>query len=119
MYFIPAFRDMGCGFLSWNPLEDPEWLYTHSMLPYVFGGNMCVEDASWFPIKPLSYFCPVACACASGDPHCPTSCPERRATNASDVSSYCPDYQRFGRDGLWDPRGNSTCPTGVEHGVYT
>ena len=88
------------------------------MWPYTYGGNMCVEEGAWFPIKPLSYFCPVACACASGDPHCPTSCPEKRATNVSDASSYCPDYQRFGRKSLSDRRGNSTCPTSLDPYVY-
>ena len=88
------------------------------MWPYTYGGNMCVEEGAWFPIKPLSYFCPVACACASGDPHCPTRCPEKQATNASDPKSYCPDYQRIGRDGNEDPSTNHTCVVAADPSAY-
>ena len=56
---------------------------------YSFGSNPCVEEGWWFGVKPLSYFCPVACACYSGDPHCPTSCPARNGTEPD-----CPAYQK-------------------------
>ena len=45
------------------------------------GANPCVEDGSAFPIKPLSYFCPVTCGCRSGDKHCPDACPARSTTS--------------------------------------
>ena len=57
--------------------------------PYLFGVNMCVEGGFFMPVKPLSYFCPVACGCRSGDAHCPHACPIRTAETPT-----CPDAQR-------------------------
>eukprot|EP00966_Prymnesium_polylepis_P219468 5077518-Prymnesium_polylepis.2 len=48
--------------------------------PFVFGVNPCVEGGGAFPAKPLSYFCPIACGCRSGDAHCPRTCPKRNFT---------------------------------------
>ena len=39
--------------------------------------NPCVENGFYYPIKPLSYFCPVACGCRAGDNACPDTCPTR------------------------------------------
>ena len=33
--------------------------------PYLFGINPCIEGGTFFPTKPLSYFCPVACGASS------------------------------------------------------
>ena len=74
-----TFMELGCDALAG----------TTDSLPYQFGANPCVDHGWWFPIKPLSYFCPVACACYSGDPHCPTTCPARNETTHN-----CPDYQK-------------------------
>ena len=58
--------------------------------PFLFGINACVEDGLFFPVKPLSYFCPVACGCRSGDPHCPDGCPARNESTPD-----CPDEWRL------------------------
>ena len=46
--------------------------------------------------KGLSYVCPVACGCRSGDPHCPESCPRREASEpmclASQLSEWAQGY---------------------------
>merc|ERR1712196_341087 len=39
-------------------------------------GNFCKEEGTFFPIKPMSYICPVTCGCSAGDAHCPSQCPE-------------------------------------------
>ena len=56
--------------------------------PNVFGLNIC-NGGVYFPFKPLAYFCPVACNCRAGDPHCPATCPARNATEP-----LCPAYMR-------------------------
>ena len=68
--------------------------------PYVGGINMCTGGGSWFPLKPYSYVCPVACGCRSGDAHCPGTCPSRTASTPR-----CPEHQRI--NGL--PTGGQ-CP---------
>ena len=33
-------------------------------------------EGGWqWQTKPLSYFCPAACGCRGGEPHCPDACP--------------------------------------------
>ena len=44
------------------------------------GVNPCVENGYYYPVKPMSYFCPVACGCRAGDKHCPDTCPARHDT---------------------------------------
>ena len=61
--------------------------------PFVYGINMCTETGKYFPIKPLSYYCPVACGCRAGDPHCPASCPARNESDMS-VGALCPGHMR-------------------------
>ena len=121
--YIPAFREYGCDYLAWNPADDDSWrTNTHSYasryftIPYSYGTNLCVEGGTWFPIQPLSYFCPVACACASGDPHCPTQCPPKQATDAD-----CPDYQRVSDlDALYDIAfgEEGICPVEADPGAF-
>ena len=60
---------------------------------FVFGMNMCTATGKYFPVKPLSYFCPVACACRAGDPHCPPSCPARNDSDMG-VDALCPEHMR-------------------------
>ena len=69
--------------------------------PYIFGVNLCVEGGTHMPVKPLSYFCPVACGCRSGDVHCPDACPIRTAS-----TPICPDAQRSAAAGSNSPN----CP---------
>ena len=60
-----------------------------------------ISGGVWFPIKPLSYACPVACGCRSGDAHCPGTCPARTA-----AAPRCPDHQR-----IWGlPSPSNHCP---------
>merc|ERR1712096_518552 len=65
-------RRFGCGFLNASNFT--------AYPPSLMGLNFCVEGGTWYPIKPLPYFCPVACGCRHGDPHCPDSCPARSAS---------------------------------------
>ena len=53
------------------------------------GLNPCVKDGFLYPVKPLSFFCPVACGCRAGDNGCPDSCPARfDARNADGQVDY-------------------------------
>ena len=54
--------------------------------PNIYGHNICAEGSTFFPVKPLAAFCPVACACRSGDAHCPLACPARNDS----VAELCP-----------------------------
>ena len=76
--------------------------------PYLFGINPCIEGGTFFPTKPLSYFCPVACGCHSGDPHCPDACPMRTA-----ATPMCPAAQLTA---IADPT-NGDCPM-TDHRNY-
>ena len=51
----------------------------------------CVAKGAWADIKPVSYFCPVACGCHAGDEHCPDQCPSRNETS----TELCPSYQKI------------------------
>ena len=61
----------------------------------ILNGAPCAEEGYFYPIKPYSYFCPVACGCRGGDKHCPTSCSVRNATEASALTW----GERYGIDG--------------------
>lgn len=50
-------------------------------------------ENSYHPVKPLSYFCPVACGCRSGDAHCPDACPARNGTET------CEEHQKLSNGG--------------------
>jgi hypothetical protein len=64
--------------------------------------NVCIEGGGFWPIKPVSYFCPVSCGCHSGDPHCPDKCPAR-----TPATPRCPAAHR---DVYANPFGGGTCP---------
>ena len=90
--YVEGIRLSGCGFLN-NMTAMTEnigpgtgRMGSQGWAPYLFGINACVEDGTFFPVKPLSYFCPVACGCHAGDPHCPDSCPARTPS-----TPLCPD----------------------------
>lgn len=80
-YFIGALRDLGCSYFN----SSNEYLG----FAYWGGVNLCVELASYYPVRPLSYFCPVTCGCRRGDKHCPDSCPARTTS-----TELCPQHQR-------------------------
>ena len=74
-------RIVGCALLEDGMPLTPMPRESLPAYPPLFAGvNPCVEGGIFFPVKPLSYFCPVACGCRSGDPHCPDSCPARDPT---------------------------------------
>ena len=77
--------------------------------PYRFGQNICVENGEPRPIKPLSYFCPVACGCRRGQAHCPDTCPSQSASEPA-----CPTFQRTA---YADPHSSlpGACPLVAEH----
>jgi hypothetical protein len=74
--------------------------------PHFYGQNFCTELGTVWPIKPLSYFCPVTCGCRQGDPHCPDQCPARNVQ----IDPTCASVDR---SGLFNPAAASTqfaCP---------
>ena len=78
---IRSLRDYGCPYL-----RDAATVATSAgdgqvIPPHFVGINFCVNQGTTWPVKPLSYFCPVACGCRRGDPHCPDRCPERDTPN--------------------------------------
>jgi hypothetical protein len=83
-FTLESFRRLGCPYVTmtaeeaWaNGAYDPQW-----------GGlDFCKEDRVFYPIKPLSYFCPVSCGCRSGDPHCPGTCPCADECNSTDATA--------------------------------
>ena len=88
-YVSSVMRTHGCDYLAWGSSRLP----TNNSVtfpPYVGGMNLCTSGGTWFPIKPLSYVCPVACGCRSGDAHCPGTCPPRTSSTPR-----CPDHQRI------------------------
>ena len=106
--WIKGLRRYGCPLLS-----STETMATAFSLgnfpPYILSVNGCIEGGTFFPLKPLSYFCPAACGCRSGDMHCPDQCPERtpetpictavqRSQMANPLSDKCPvtDTRNFG-----------------------
>lgn len=85
---IDNLRVNGCKFLDapWqvivNATQTQLNLARGTYPPYLIGINPCVMGGTWFPVRPLSHFCPVACGCRQGDAHCPLSCPARNASTA-------------------------------------
>ena len=88
--YVAGFRSLGCAYLSdVVAVQARVAAGDGAFTPYPVFMNLCVAGASIYPLKPLSYFCPVACGCHAGDPHCPQSCPARTET-----TPLCPAYQR-------------------------
>jgi len=80
LVFIDLFRRFGCQYLTLNGIpEDYDWPAGALFWPANFGVGVspCMENGYYYPVKPISYFCPVSCGCRSGDKHCPDSCPAR------------------------------------------
>ena len=76
-------RTWGCSYLASNAQTPPAGWNEIWWPKNGLGANLCVELGSFYNIKPLSYFCPVACGCRAGDRHCPDSCPARNGTDYS------------------------------------
>ena len=105
--FVDLFRRYGCNYLNiYSPADDPSVNYTATVTenathyaldpstdnpsgefwPPNFAGsfpgstwgiNPCIDAGTFYPVKPFSFFCPVACGCRAGDIGCPDSCPAR------------------------------------------
>jgi len=80
-YLIQPMRELGCSFFNTSNKA--------LGVAYFASINFCVELATYYPVKPLSYFCPVSCGCRRGDKHCPDTCPARTTS-----TGVCPTYQR-------------------------
>ena len=52
------------------------------------GVNPCVENGYYYPVKPMSYFCPIACGCRARDKHCTDRCPSRLNNSDSEFVDY-------------------------------
>ena len=87
--FYAALAKNGCAYLGadWTSLTRG---VDYGFYPYAFGLNVCTGDGGIWPVKPMSYFCPVACGCRSGDAHCPDACPAR----SLEPSETCLEHQR-------------------------
>ena len=87
--FYTALAKNGCAYLGadWTSLTRG---VDYGFYPYAFGLNVCTGDGGIWPVKPMSYFCPVACGCRSGDAHCPDACPAR----SLEPSETCLEHQR-------------------------
>ena len=68
---------------------NPEGLYWPAN--FGTGVNLCVAQGSFYPVKPLSHFCPVACNCRAGDNGCPDSCPRRNESGRVDYTGLEPN----------------------------
>ena len=74
-------RTWGCDYLYQNSIpQNYTEVWWPSSGPAALGANPCIYLGTFYPIKPLSYFCPVGCGCFSGDNDCPDSCPRRNAS---------------------------------------
>lgn len=73
--FIANFRAFGCGYIGMS--EQARRSRNVTLPPTMNGVNPCAENGWYFPLKPLSIFCPVTCNCRAGDSYCPTTCPRR------------------------------------------
>jgi len=64
---VKSLRAYGCDYLAWGSDRLPT-NFSVEFPPYVGGMNLCTSGGAWFPLKPLSYVCPVACGCRCNDP---------------------------------------------------
>lgn len=98
---VKYLRMYGCEYLSnpklWDSMDAYTWytdarnkglgLNDKARPPYLRGMNLCIRGAK--NMKPLSFWCPVACGCTREDMDCPLTCPARQ-----DVDDVCPPWQR-------------------------
>ena len=71
---VKFLREWGCAYLYQS--EAPAAWGDRVWWP-ASGASPCVVLGTFYPIPPLSYFCPVACGCSAGDDSCPGTCPRR------------------------------------------
>ena len=103
--FIDMFQLFGCEYLNMNPEDLPEnfsstqyvldrplrnfsgWPGPNLFWPANFGVgvNPCVTNGYYYPVKPLSFFCPVSCGCRAGDIGCPDTCRARFESDATNA----------------------------------
>ena len=69
---------------DWDPSSSGYYANSPWSPASILNGNPCTEEGDFYPIKPYSYFCPVACGCRAGDKHCPQSCPLRTVNETRD-----------------------------------
>ena len=98
LIYVDMFRRFGCHYLWMNSPADALDYETSGLVvinasagevrmpadqplfwPAHFGAGVspCMEAGFYYPVKPISYFCPEACGCRAGDKHCPDTCPAR------------------------------------------
>lgn len=94
--FFSDLRTHGCAAL--RTATDPPTSYPMN----IFSINMCAEFGTYYPVKPLSYYCPQACNCHAGDAHCPDTCPQRTPS-----SPICTPFQAASN---FDPVNMGRCP---------
>ena len=90
--FISFFRRWGCSYLAMT--SPPAGITSADLFwppNFQSGVNPCVENGNFYPVRPLSYFCPRACGCRAGDQHCPGTCPARNSSR-TDFSGLGPQY---------------------------
>jgi len=64
MLVEPSMREYGCDYFAYGsdrlPFDGSKGALK-GYPPYLWGINRCVAKGAWADIKPVSYFCPVAC----------------------------------------------------------
>ena len=114
--FYTALAKNGCAYLGadWTSLT---YVVDSGFAPYSFGSNACTGSGAIWPVHPMSYFCPVACGCRSGDAHCPDACPARSV----EPSETCLEHQRahLWRGANWTAEHQlpNQCPMGQGRAV--
>ena len=63
--YIEGLRRFGCRLLGSTATQEHVFNSNPSTVypPFLSGTNVCVEGGFPYPVKPLSYICPVACGC--------------------------------------------------------
>ena len=90
-------------------------LLSAASLPALRPVRLSPPAACRYPIKPVSYFCPVSCGCHRGFANCPDTCPERE-TGEAICHAYQATVPALG-GGPWIDSatdGNLTCPILIE-----
>ena len=92
---VTDMRKLGCDYFRVPPPVDSGGARAYTYPPYIFGINMCWGGNSvFFPIKPLSYWCPEACGCRSGEPLLPQHVPSAGLQQLGSLSILSADSRR-------------------------
>jgi len=93
---VSDLQRLGCAALT-APSTDVNYPF------FVYGINLCAGGhGTFFPFKPLAFFCPASCGCRRGQPFCPETCPTREADG-----ELCMDYMLTANA---DPFNVGVCP---------